>query len=94
MSLEMLGSGYTYRETIFGNTWLPDSTATLSPVAEVPHDAACEELFVVHRSFYGGLDRPSFDHEMIANRRLVIRLEVNHLYGIVSTTGRRPVPTP
>jgi PPOX class probable F420-dependent enzyme len=67
-----------------------NGSAELSPVANESADAATEELFEIHRSFYGALDREAFDLEMIANRRLVIRVRVDHLYGIISTSGRRP----
>jgi PPOX class probable F420-dependent enzyme len=67
-----------------------NGSAELSPVAKESRDVATDELFEIHRSFYGDLDRGAFDQEMIAHRRLVIRVEVDHLYGIISTSGRRP----
>ena len=70
-----------------------EGAAALSPVASTPLDEATQELFEIHGSFYGALDREPFDQEMIANRRLVIRITVGHLYGIISTTGRRPAPS-
>jgi PPOX class probable F420-dependent enzyme len=67
-----------------------EGAATLSDAAAEPGDAATDELFTVHSAFYGTLDRTQFDNEMIANRRLVIRLRVDHLYGVMATGGRRP----
>jgi PPOX class probable F420-dependent enzyme len=63
----------------------------LSDVARAPGDAATDELFAVHSAFYGSVERSGFDEEMIANRRLVVRLHVSHLYGVLATAGRRPV---
>jgi PPOX class probable F420-dependent enzyme len=74
----------------FWHYTVAEGTAALSPVAAAPGDDATEELFAVHSAFYGTLDRPAFDTEMIDNRRLVIRLAVSHLYGLASTSGRRP----
>jgi PPOX class probable F420-dependent enzyme len=67
-----------------------EGAATLSDVAAEPGDATTDELFAVHSAFYGTLDRTQFDDEMIVNRRLVVRLSVDHLYGVLATGGRRP----
>jgi PPOX class probable F420-dependent enzyme len=70
-----------------------DCTAELSAVATVPGDEACRELLGLHGAFYGPLeDEPAFYDEMIANRRLVVRLSVASLVGVLSSGGRRPVP--
>jgi PPOX class probable F420-dependent enzyme len=68
-----------------------EGDVSLSAVAAAPGDAATAELLEVHSTFYGELDRAAFDLEMIDHRRLVVRLHVNHLYGIIATGGRRPV---
>jgi hypothetical protein len=47
----------------------------------------------VHSAFYGGLEADEFFAEMIANRRLVIRLDLDHVYGIIVSGGRRPPAT-
>lgn len=70
-----------------------EGPVTLSEVASLPGDDAIGELLDVHSSFYGEIDRAAFDEEMITNRRLVVRLQVTHLYGVMVTTGRRPVST-
>ena len=67
-----------------------EGTVTLSEVAAAPGDAAVRELADVHSAFYGELDQEHFTAEMIAGRRLVLRLHVEHLYGVLATTGRRP----
>jgi PPOX class probable F420-dependent enzyme len=67
-----------------------DGTATLSKVAAQPDDEAVQELAEVHSSFYGALDHDQFPAEMIAARRVVIRLQVDHLYGVMTSSGRRP----
>jgi hypothetical protein len=65
---------------------------TLSDVTTVPGDAAGRELLAVHSSFYGEQDPDAFYRQMVANKRLVIRLHVEHLYGIAATGGPRPIP--
>jgi PPOX class probable F420-dependent enzyme len=69
------------------------ATAQLSPVAAAPGDPATEELFAVHSAFYGTLDRAAFDEEMIRNHRLVLRLQVSRLTGVITDRGRRPQTT-
>jgi PPOX class probable F420-dependent enzyme len=59
-----------------------DSAVTLSEVAAEPGDEATRELLAVHRGHYGALNEDDFYPRMIAARRLVIRLHVNHIYGI------------
>jgi PPOX class probable F420-dependent enzyme len=68
-----------------------EGDVSLSAIAAAPGDAATQELFEVHSTFYGELDRAAFDLEMIEHKRLIVRLHVNHLYGIIATGGRRPV---
>ena len=68
-----------------------EGTVTLSDVAAIPGDDAVEELLEVHSFFYGEIDRATFEEEMITNQRLVVRLQVSHLYGVMVKTGRRPV---
>ena len=60
-------------------------------MASIPGDDAIGELLEVHSLFYGQIDRAAFDEEMITNQRLVVRLQVTHLYGVMVKTGRRPV---
>lgn len=67
-----------------------EGRAVLSPVAAEPGDQACQELLAVHTAFYGTLDTGAFFPEMITNRRLVIRVDLHHVYGIIATEGRRP----
>ena len=68
-----------------------EGPVTLSEVASIPGDDAIGELLEVHSFFYGQIDRAAFDEEMITNQRLVVRLQVTHLYGVMVKTGRRPV---
>jgi PPOX class probable F420-dependent enzyme len=68
-----------------------EGPVTLSDVAAIPGDDAVEELLEVHSFFYGEIDRATFEEEMITNQRLVVRLQVIHLYGVMVKTGRRPV---
>ena len=69
------------------------ATAEVSPVATTIGDAGTDELHAVHSSFYGALDRAAFDEEMIHNRRLVLRLHVSRLTGVITSAGRRPRTT-
>jgi PPOX class probable F420-dependent enzyme len=60
--------------------------AELSAVASTPGDAACRELLTVHSTFYGDLDEQAFFDQMIEARRLVVRLRVKRLYGVLLDT--------
>jgi len=54
-----------------------------SAVATAPGDPACRELLEVHSAFYGEIeDESEFFEQMIAARRLVLRLRVRRMYGL------------
>lgn len=57
--------------------------AQSSEVASTPGDEACRELLEVHSAFYGEQDKTVFFQQMIDARRLVVRLRVRRLYGVV-----------
>jgi PPOX class probable F420-dependent enzyme len=57
--------------------------AQVSEVASTPGDEACRELFELHSAFYGDLDREAFYAQMIEAKRLVVRLRVRKLYGVL-----------
>ncbi|MFG2000775.1 PPOX class F420-dependent oxidoreductase [Spirillospora sp. NPDC048911] len=60
-----------------------EGTAELSEVAGDAHDAAVEELIEVYRDVRGE-EHPDWDdyrRAMVADRRLVVRLHVERLYG-------------
>ncbi len=57
--------------------------AQTSDVATTPGDDACRELLEVHSAFYGQLDEAAFFRQMVDDRRLVVRLRVRRLYGVV-----------
>jgi PPOX class probable F420-dependent enzyme len=57
--------------------------AQSSEVASTPGDEACLELLQVHSAFYGTQDETVFFQQMIDARRLVVRLRVRRLYGVV-----------
>lgn len=59
-------------------------------LADSPGDPATDELYAVHGLFNGASERPAFDHKMIEDRRMVVRIEVTKLYGLVHHGGRRP----
>ena len=69
-----------------------EGDVTLSGVASVPGDDACRELLTVHAALYGEQDADAVYPDLIAARRLVVRLQVSHLYGVMTTAGVRPVP--
>jgi PPOX class probable F420-dependent enzyme len=59
-----------------------EGAVTVSEVAAEPGDEASHELMGVHSVFYGAVDEDEFIAQMIAARRLVVRLHVEHVYGI------------
>jgi PPOX class probable F420-dependent enzyme len=60
--------------------------AELSDVAATPGDEACRELLEIHSAFYGTLEESTFFTQMIEARRLVIRLRVKRVYGVLLDT--------
>jgi PPOX class probable F420-dependent enzyme len=58
--------------------------AQTSDVATTPGDEACRELLEVHSAFYGGQSEEAFYQQMVEARRLVVRLRVRRLYGLVA----------
>ncbi|MGW2594335.1 TIGR03618 family F420-dependent PPOX class oxidoreductase [Streptomyces sp. NPDC001515] len=59
-----------------------DGTADLTPVAARPDDATVEELITLYRDVQG--EHPDWDDyraAMVRDRRLVVRLRVEHVYG-------------
>jgi PPOX class probable F420-dependent enzyme len=57
--------------------------AETSEIAATPGDDACRELLEVHLSFFGELEEATFFQQMVDERRLVVRLRVRRLYGVV-----------
>ncbi|TYB38021.1 PPOX class F420-dependent oxidoreductase [Actinomadura chibensis] len=67
-----------------GSYAVAEGTAELSAVAADPADAAVEELVEVYRDIRG--DHPDWDEYrrvMVEDGRLVVRLHVERLYGMV-----------
>jgi PPOX class probable F420-dependent enzyme len=66
-----------------GWSWMvAEGIATLTPVAQDPHDATVEELVAQYRGVAG--EHPDWDEyrrSMVADRRLVVRLELQRTYG-------------
>ncbi|WP_242891307.1 TIGR03618 family F420-dependent PPOX class oxidoreductase [Actinomadura litoris] len=58
-----------------------EGTAELSEVSEEPGDAAGRELLAMTPGFDDPDDERLFLEQMVKDRRLVIRLRVNRLYG-------------
>jgi PPOX class probable F420-dependent enzyme len=62
-----------------------DGTAELTPVAADPQDATVAELVDVYRAISG--DHPNWDEyraTMVADRRLVVQLHVDRVYGRIA----------
>jgi PPOX class probable F420-dependent enzyme len=62
-----------------------EGTSQLTPVATDPGDATVEELVDVYRSIRGE-EHPDWDEyrqAMVTDHRLVLRLRVEHAYGMV-----------
>jgi PPOX class probable F420-dependent enzyme len=58
--------------------------AEVSEVATTPGDDACRELLEVHSAFYDKIDdERAFFAQMIEAERLVVRLRVRRLYGVL-----------
>jgi PPOX class probable F420-dependent enzyme len=58
--------------------------ASVSDVATSPGDETCRELLEVHSVFYGKIgDEAVFFAQMVEARRLVVRLRVKRLYGVL-----------
>ncbi|MET7751238.1 PPOX class F420-dependent oxidoreductase [Micromonospora sp. NPDC005367] len=60
-----------------------EARAELTPIAVAPDDATVEELIEVYRSLQG--EHPDWDdyrRAMVADRRLVLRLHVERVYGL------------
>ena len=61
-----------------------EGTAELSPVAAKPDDATVDELVDIYRTLSG--EHPDWDefrNAMVEDRRLVLRLPVERVYGLV-----------
>ena len=68
-----------------------EGPVTLSDVAAVPGDPATEELRQIYTAFYGPQLDDEFYPAVIAQQRIVVRLQVQRVYGLIVTGGRRPV---
>jgi PPOX class probable F420-dependent enzyme len=65
-----------------------DGIAELSPVAADPGDAAVDELVELYLAVAG--EHPDWDDyraAMVRDKRLVLRIRPNHVYGIVRDVG-------
>ncbi|PQM23635.1 PPOX class F420-dependent oxidoreductase [Streptomyces xinghaiensis] len=73
-----------------------EGEAELTPITTDPHDAVADELVRVFRGFQGEHpDWEGFRAAMVAERRLVIRLAVERVYGAAGRrvlAGSRPAP--
>ncbi|MET7899383.1 PPOX class F420-dependent oxidoreductase [Streptomyces mirabilis] len=72
----------------FFNFAVVEGTVSLGP-ATAPGEPAIDELHAVNTVFNGEAERPTFDHRMIRDRRMVVRIRVTNLYGLVHGSVRR-----
>jgi PPOX class probable F420-dependent enzyme len=64
-----------------------EGDADVSETATTPGDAACRELVDIHSAFSGEIaDEAAFFAQMIAAGRLVVRLRVRRVYGVLLDT--------
>jgi PPOX class probable F420-dependent enzyme len=61
-----------------------EGRVTVSEVAATPGDAATDELHAVHSTFSPVASREALDAELIRDKRLVVRLHVTRLYGVMA----------
>jgi PPOX class probable F420-dependent enzyme len=66
----------------FFNFAVVEGSVSLGP-ATVAGEAAIGELYAVNTVFNGPAERPAFDHRMICDRRMIVRIEVTKLYGLI-----------
>jgi PPOX class probable F420-dependent enzyme len=70
-----------------GHFWsyaVAECDAEVSETAQTPGDDTCRELLGVHSVFYGKIeDEAAFYAQMVKARRLVVRLRVRRLYGVL-----------
>jgi PPOX class probable F420-dependent enzyme len=65
-----------------------EGRAELSPVAADPHDGTVEELIEVYRAIQGEHpDWADYRAAMVADRRLVLRLHIERVYGWSSASA-------
>jgi PPOX class probable F420-dependent enzyme len=57
--------------------------AELSDTAATPGDRACRELLELSTALMGEQDEARFFEQMVENQRLVVRLRVRRVYGVV-----------
>jgi PPOX class probable F420-dependent enzyme len=77
-----------------GTFWsyvVAEGGVTLSDVAQVPGDPATEELRAIHTAFYGPQSDDQVYPGLISQQRIVVRLHVERVYGLIASGGRRPI---
>lgn len=52
-------------------------------VAERPGDGAIDQLHRIFSEFRGPQPRPAFDEQMIATGRMIVRIDVERVYGLI-----------
>jgi PPOX class probable F420-dependent enzyme len=75
-------ASYHVTSNDFWHWAVADGTASLTPVATDPRDDTVEELIDVYRAVAGEhSDWDEYRTAMVSDKRLVVRLAVEHLYG-------------
>ncbi len=60
-------------------------------IADRPDGPAVDELFEIHRALGAQSDRETFGVDMVASKRMAVRIDVTRLYGQVIDREPRPV---
>jgi PPOX class probable F420-dependent enzyme len=69
-----------------GHFWsyaVAECDAEPTDVAATPGDAVCRELLELHTTLMGEQDEEPFFEQMVEARRMVIRLRVRRVYGVL-----------
>ncbi|MFI7111833.1 pyridoxamine 5'-phosphate oxidase family protein [Nonomuraea sp. NPDC050227] len=70
----------------FGSYAVAEGEAELSPVSDRPGDEVGLELLAMQPSFGDAAGELAFLHRMVADRRLVVRIQARRLYGALLPT--------
>ncbi len=62
--------------------------AETSEIAATPGDQASRELLEIASTFFGEVDEEDYLRRMVDERRLVVRLHVKRLYGVIRNDPR------
>jgi PPOX class probable F420-dependent enzyme len=76
------GAALYVRGSHFFSYAVAEGDAELSEVSTTPGDEAARELLPLYRAFGSGQDEDELFQQLVAERRLVVRLRVSRVYGV------------